>query len=103
MQSTILSEILSIVVLIPKGKVATYGQIAKLAGMPKHARYVGYALKNLENNSDVPWHRVINSKGMLSLEKDDEKGMSIQQQLLLAENIVVLGGKINLKEFQWKP
>ena len=55
---------------IPHGKAATYGQIARLAGLGSHARLVGYALHNLPANSTVPWHRVINSNGKISLPKE---------------------------------
>jgi len=51
---------------IPRGRVATYGQIATLAGLDGHARQVGYALHSLPDRSDIPWHRVINAKGEIS-------------------------------------
>jgi len=52
--------------LIPRGRVATYGQIAELAGLPGHARQVGYALHALPDGSDVPWQRVVNVQGRVS-------------------------------------
>ena len=52
---------------IPQGRVATYGQVAALAGLPRHARQVGYALHALPEGTDVPWHRVVNAKGEVSL------------------------------------
>lgn len=55
-----------LVASIPKGNVATYGQLAIMAGYPNHARYVGTILKNLPNDSTLPWHRVVNAKGELS-------------------------------------
>ncbi len=58
-------KIYQIVKRIPKGKVATYGQVAELAGIPRQARQVGYALSSLTDKS-VPWHRVVNSKGEIS-------------------------------------
>ena len=61
------SRIYAIVSRIPPGKVATYGQIAILAGMPGHARQVGYALHSLPHGSEAPWQRVINRKGRISL------------------------------------
>lgn len=96
-------EFYGIIQLIPKGKVATYGQIAKLAGLPKHARHVGFALKNMDENSVVPWHRVINSQGKISLSKEDGFGQNIQIAKLQSEGVVVLNGKVNLKLFQWHP
>ena len=57
------ARIYEVVSRIPKGKVATYGQVATLAGMRGHARQVGYALHDLREGSNVPWHRVINARG----------------------------------------
>ncbi len=94
-------QILEVITLIPYGKVATYGQIAKLAGIPKHARLVGYVLKHLDQESSIPWHRVINSQGKISVMRINEKGENIQQQLLADEGIYLLNNKINLKVFSW--
>ncbi len=96
-------EFYGIIQLIPKGKVATYGQIAKLAGLPRHARHVGFALKNMADDTAVPWHRVINSQGEISLSKEDGLGENIQIVKLQSEGVVVLNGKVNLKLFQWIP
>ncbi|KXZ72690.1 MGMT family protein [Acinetobacter venetianus] len=96
-------QILEVIALIPYGKVATYGQIAKLAGIPKHARLVGYVLKHLDQESSIPWHRVINSQGKISVMRINEKGENIQQQLLADEGIYLLNNKINLKVFSWTP
>jgi len=96
-------QILEVIALIPYGKVATYGQIAKLAGIPKHARLVGYVLKHLDQESRIPWHRVINSQGKISVMRINEKGGNIQQQLLADEGIYLLNNKINLKVFSWIP
>ncbi|WP_312101927.1 MGMT family protein [Acinetobacter venetianus] len=96
-------QILEVIALIPYGKVATYGQIAKLAGISKHARLVGYVLKHLDQESSIPWHRVINSQGKISVMRINEKGGNIQQQLLADEGIYVLNNKINLKVFSWIP
>lgn len=96
-------EFYGIIQLIPQGKVATYGQIAKLAGLPKHARHVGFALKNMADNSVVPWHRVINSQGKISLSKEDGFGENIQAIKLQSEGVVVIDGRVNLKLYQWNP
>lgn len=92
--------ILQVVALIPYGKVATYGQIAKMAGLPKHARLVGRVLQQVEDKP-LPWHRVINSQGKISLSKLDAQGDNLQIIKLQAENIVVNAAKINLKLYQW--
>lgn len=96
-------QILEVIVLIPYGKVASYGQIARLAGLPKHARLVGYLLKHLDKESQIPWYRVINSQGRISVTHIDENGKNIQQDLLEAEGVYLLNGKVSLKKFGWQP
>jgi methylated-DNA-protein-cysteine methyltransferase related protein len=71
---------------IPYGRVVTYGQIARLAGIPEHARQVVYALHSLPEGHDIPWHRVINAKGRISL--DPSGSGALQRRLLEAEGIV---------------
>ena len=97
----LMQQILAVVALIPYGKVATYGQVAKLAGLPKHARLVGYALKHMDAQADLPWHRVINSQGKISLGRLNGRGENIQQQKLLQEGIALTGAKVDLKKHQW--
>lgn len=94
-------QILQVIALIPYGKVASYGQIARMAGLPKHARLVGYLLKHLDSAADIPWHRVINSQGKISLNKLNESGENVQRLKLVAEGVMVIGDKINLKQYQW--
>lgn len=88
---------------IPEGRVSTYGQIASLVGFPRHARQIGYALAALENNSSIPWHRVINAKGKISPRGLD--GCDDYQRLLLEEEGVAFNDNncISLKQFQWQP
>lgn len=93
--------IFQVIAQIPYGRVASYGQIARLAGIPKHARLVGYVLKHMDADSILPWYRVINSQGKISLSKLNDQGQNIQAQLLLAEGILVIGDKVKMKEFQW--
>ena len=83
-------KIYSVIRRIPEGRVATYGQIARLAGLGGHARMVGYALHALPSGSDVPWHRVINARGMISLRSDGDFAL-IQRGLLEREGISVSG------------
>lgn len=96
-------QILEVIALIPYGKVATYGQIAKLAGLPKHARLVGYVLKHLDKSSEISWYRVINSQGKISVTRINQQGENVQQSLLEQEGIYLLNGKVSLKEFGWQP
>ena len=83
------------------GKVATYGQIAQLAGLPKHARLVGTVLKNLDEGSHLPWHRIINSQGKVSTTNLDEHGENRQLKLLKNEGVLLENHKIKLKDYQW--
>ena len=89
---------------IPEGMVATYGQVAELAGFKGHARQVGYALAALSEAraEDVPWHRVINAKGEISL-RTSSSGHRIQEKLLEAEGIVFRQGRIDLRRWRWDP
>ena len=84
--------------LVPKGKVVTYGQLAKMAGLGNAARYVGTLLKQLPEGSSLPWHRVINSQGRISF-PEDHPGYQRQRDLLMEEGVVFLNGKIDLKRF----
>ncbi|HEX6087784.1 MAG TPA: methylated-DNA--[protein]-cysteine S-methyltransferase [Thermoanaerobaculia bacterium] len=87
---------------IPRGRVATYGQIAELAGLEGHARQVGYALHNLPPRSTVPWHRVVNAKGEISPRSAGDSH-ELQRMLLEAEGVELdLRGRIDLKAFGMK-
>ena len=103
MSNELAQMILAVVSQIPKGKVASYGQIAKLAGLPKHARLVGRVLGQIEDRTAIPWHRVINSQGKMSTTQLTEHGDHLQQILLLSEGVVVINGRVNLKPFAWLP
>ena len=90
--------------LIPEGRVATYGQIAALAGHPRNARQVGYTLARLSDES-VPWHRVVNVKGSISDRGFDPLESVDRQRFLLQEEGVVFDrrGRIDLERFGWRP
>ena len=86
---------------IPRGRVATYGQIAELAGLEGHARQVGYALHNLPARSTVPWHRVVNARGEISPRSAGDSH-ELQALLLRGEGIPLdARGRIDLKRFRW--
>ena len=97
--------IYQIVCQIPVGKVATYGQIADLAGLHGKARLVGYALFRVDTDLDsIPWHRVINAKGEISYSNLRQGGDYLQKHLLETEGIKFnQQGKINLDRYQWQP
>lgn len=96
-------RIYAVVRRIPKGRVATYGQIAELAGLAGHARQVGYALHATPDDVAIPWHRVINAKGEVSLRR--MPGCDGYQRALLEDEGVVfdLRGRVSLGRFGWKP
>lgn len=92
-----------IVARVPPGRVATYGQIAALAGLPGSARQVGYALHALQQGSSVPWHRVINARGEVS-ERSEPGWEALQRSLLEAEGVRFDGrGRVDLERFRWSP
>ena len=95
--------IYSVVRRIPRGRVATYGQVASLAGLAGHARQVGYALNALPDGTVVPWHRVVNAAGRISTRATP--GGELVQQLLLAKEGVRLDarGRIPLERVRWRP
>lgn len=88
---------------IPRGRVATYGQIAEVAGLPGHARLVGYALSALPDDDDAPWHRVVNARGGIS-RRADSTYETIQRVLLEAEGVEFdAHGRIALPRYAWRP
>ena len=88
---------------IPKGRVATYGQVAMLAGLPRQARFVGRALHELPADSDVPWHRVVNAAGRISLRADALGHDELQGHLLEQEGVRFVGSTIPLARYRWQP
>jgi methylated-DNA-protein-cysteine methyltransferase-like protein len=96
--------VLAAVALIPHGQLATYGQIAELIGAYGCARQVGWALRRLPLPSPVPWHRVVNARGRISMSPSREGSDWMQRQLLLAEGIPVSGdGQLPLRRYLWVP
>jgi len=95
-------KIWQIVALIPEGKVATYGQVAELAGLPKMARAVGRTLSQLPKDTQLPWHRVINAQGKISFPSDSTSYLC-QKERLANEGVSLINGKIRLKDYRWIP
>ncbi|HHS13540.1 MAG TPA: methyltransferase [bacterium] len=94
-------NIYSIIERIPFGRVATYGQIA-LAGIPGHARQVGYALYRTDSGCGIPWHRVVNAHGAISRRSFAGDEM-VQRKRLEAEGVVFdHRGRVCLSRFQWR-
>ncbi len=90
------------VAVIPKGKVASYGQIADLAGLPGRARLVGKALGDAPKEMKLPWHRVLKSNGQLAF-KAGTKTAAKQKNLLQEEAVVVLNNRVKLADYLWQP
>jgi methylated-DNA-protein-cysteine methyltransferase-like protein len=97
------ARIYAVVRRIPRGRVATYGQVARLAGMPGHARQVGYALNALPAGSRLPWQRVVNAEGGIS--PRSRPGCDDGQRALLEEEGVEFDerGRIALSRYRWSP
>ena len=97
-------RIYAVVRRIPRGRVATYGQIAVLAGVPGQARLVGNALNAVPDSSTVPWHRVINAQGRISTRRSEPGGGITQRMLLEREGVRFnAAGRTDLDRFRWTP
>lgn len=87
---------------IPCGRVATYGQVADQAGLPRRARLVGHALRRAPRELALPWHRVINAQGRLSFPSGSE-AYRLQRTRLEDEGVVFVGGRVDLGRYAWLP
>ena len=97
------ARIYAVVRRVPRGKVASYGQVARLAGLPGRARQVGYAMYALPAGSSVPWQRVVNAQGKVSRRR--VPGAELTQRMLLEREGVRFGpgGRIPLARYGWQP
>lgn len=95
-------RIWTVVRRIPRGRVATYGQVASLAGMPRAARLVGYALRAVPGDA-LPWHRVVNAEGRLSVARRDPAAGVTQHLRLTVEGVTFARGRVNLMRHRWTP
>jgi methylated-DNA-protein-cysteine methyltransferase-like protein len=86
---------------IPAGRVATYGQVAELAGLPRGARLVGRLLAQLPVATQLPWHRVVTASGRIALRAGG--GARVQRDRLLAEGVTVRDGRVDLARVRWQP
>jgi methylated-DNA-protein-cysteine methyltransferase-like protein len=88
---------------IPKGWVATYGQVATMAGMPRRARLVGRVLQRLDPGTKIPWHRVVNAKGEVSYSLSRNGGDVLQRRLLEKEGIKFdASNRLDLERCRWR-
>ena len=96
------AAICAVVRRIPKGWVATYGQVAAMAGLPRRARLVGYVLQHLDAKTNIPWHRVVNAKGEVSYSLSRNGSDAFQQRLLKEEGVEFDDrNRFNLQRFRW--
>jgi len=87
---------------IPQGCVANYGQVAEIAGIPRGARQVAYALRHAPKDLDLPWHRVITASGRIAFDPGSGHFQS-QRDRLIEEGVPVIGGKVDMQKFRWAP
>jgi len=98
------AKIYAVVARIPRGRVATYGQVALLSGLPGQARLVGYALSALDEHSRVPWHRVVNAAGEISGRPGCAEFQDLQRIRLEREGVRFdARGRIDLARSGWRP
>ncbi len=102
MEASKADKIYAVIGAIPAGSVASYGQVAKLAGLPANARLVGTLLKQIPADSTLPWYRVINAQGRISF-AEGSKDYLRQFQALCGEGIEINKGRINLSRYGWQP
>lgn len=94
-------KVVSIIKSIPEGKVVTYGQVAFMAGRPNGARQISWILNSMSEKESLPWHRVINSSGKISL----PEGSGFEEQMYRLKNEGVafdINNRIDLKKFLWQ-
>ena len=103
MGSDAYARIYAVVRRIPRGRVSTYGDVARIAGLPGRARQVGYALHALDEDASVPWQRVVNARGEISLRGDTGLD-SLQREMLRGEGVRFdEHGRLDLAKFAWHP
>jgi len=101
--SSLYDRIYEAVRRIPRGRVATYGQVAELAGLPRRARLVGFALRELPDDRMVPWHRVVNAGGRIS-DRGRPDSENEQRALLESEGVEFdAGGRLSFARYRWMP
>ena len=97
-----LSRLWSTIADIPPGLVASYGQVAEIAGIPRGARQTAYALRHAPDDLDLPWFRVITASGKLAF-KEGSASFNKQKKLLADDGVVLLNGKVDMNTYRWEP
>ena len=97
-----LQRIWETVAEIPPGCVANYGQVAEIAGVPRGARQVGYALRHTPAGLDLPWHRVVQATGRSAFDPGS-RAYRTQRERLAEEGVIMRGGKVDMQRYRWRP
>lgn len=97
-----IERILATIRDIPEGAVASYGQVAEIAGVPRGARQVAYALRQVPEGASVPWHRVLLSSGKLAFEIGSTS-FKKQRRRLASEDVPLLNGRVDMRKYRWQP
>ena len=100
-RQTINEQLWQVVAMIPRGRVCTYGEVARQAGMPGAARRVGKALQDLPSDSRIPWYRVVNSQGRISLPKSSPSRSYQRSQLEMEGVVFNAANRLDLKRYGW--
>lgn len=95
-------RILQTICEIPRGSVASYGQIGEIAGLVRGARQVVYALRHVPKGTELPWHRVVRSSGRIAFPSDSPQ-FRTQRDRLRDEGVSVVAGRIDMTRFRWQP
>ena len=95
-------KVYMVLAAVPSGTVVTYGQVAEMAGLPRAARMVGRILGKLPKGTELPWHRVVNTAGKISL-PEDSPGFKTQKARLQEEGVALNNNRVSLKKFNWQP
>ncbi|MBW4933753.1 MGMT family protein [Marinobacter sp. F4206] len=102
MEPTKDQKIWQVVLSIPKGRVASYGQVADMAGLGRQARYIGRALGKLPAGHSVPWYRVLRTNGQIAFPEGSSTFL-MQKELLEQEGVEVISGRVSMRRFRWLP
>lgn len=96
-------KVINVVRLIPSGKVLSYGQIALYIGVPRAARQVGWTLRQLGSQETVPWWRVVNQKGRISIDSNFHADKELQKKLLQADGVEVNEFQVDINKYRFLP
>ncbi len=96
-------KVIQVVSILPRCKVASYGQIAMYIGLPRAARQVGWALRELGEKENIPWWRVVNQKGIISIKNNLTADHVLQRKLLESEGIKVVDNKVDMEKYRFDP